>query len=60
MGPDVKRNTRINDLYKKAISRRYTWNEIREFAHAIGVSNSTAESYLVDVISRMKKAGYIK
>lgn len=60
MNGDARRHTRINDLYKKAISRKYTWKELRELARATGVSEPTARSYLDAVEAMMIKSGHLR
>lgn len=59
MGPDQKRHTRVVDLFNKARTQRYTWKEIMQMARLIGVSESTAKSYLLDVEARLNKIGVV-
>lgn len=54
------RNIRINDLYKKAITGKYTWKALREIARSYGVSRPTVTSYLRAVEAMLRKTGRIK
>ena len=54
------RNIRINDLYNKAKTGKYTWKELRVKARELGVSEPTVTSYLRTVEDMLRKAGRLK
>jgi len=60
MNGEYKRQTRINDLYKKAVSKKYTWKQLEQLAKATGVSQSTAKSYLIAVECMLIKSGQLR
>jgi len=57
---DTARNIRITSLYRKALTGKYTWKDLRNQARALGISEPTVKSYLDDVHARLVKAGYLK
>lgn len=54
------RHIQILDLYKKAKTRKYNWNDLRPSARSLGVSETIITSYLKDVEARMRRKGLIK
>lgn len=60
MKNDVIRHNRIMDLYKRAITGKYTWSQLFQQAKALGVSPSTAQSYLDAVEAMLIKVGKLK
>lgn len=60
MKSEVKRNMRIMDLYKKALTGKYTRTQLYNLAIGMGVSKPTAQSYIEVVKQRLQKRGLIK
>jgi len=62
---DEKRESRLRDLYQKALQLKFTKDGFFEYsmlldaAKHIGVSSSTAASYADAVIKRLEKAGHL-
>ena len=54
------RHIRVTDLYNRAKSGKYNWEELKTIARCYGVSEPTVTSYLNTVEAMLKKAGYIK
>lgn len=54
------RHIRILDLHKKAKTGKYNWNDLRQAARSLGISEATITSYLKDVEARLRKEGLIK
>lgn len=65
MKPTQKRDGRIDDLYNRAIRKKYTKDgifllaELVKDAIKIGVSKATGQSYADEVIVRLQKKGYL-
>jgi len=57
---DERRQHRINDLHRKALSGKYTWSQLYQFAIRTGVTPGVAKSYIAAVESRLEKAGHLK
>ena len=55
-----RRSQRIQTLFGKALTGKYTWRELILIAEAMGVSKSTAKSYVDAVENRLHKQGYLK
>ena len=60
MKTDVIRHNRIMDIYRKALTGKYTWTQLYQMAESMGVSKSTAKSYIDAVHQRLREARYIK
>jgi len=60
MRSDAARSLRIDGLYKKAKTGKYTWKDLKRMARALGVSEPTVKSYLDDVEARLIKGGFLK
>ncbi len=60
MKADYARSLRINGLYLKAITGNYTWAQLKTEALKLGVTGSTAKSYLDAVEARLNKKGMLK
>lgn len=60
MNSDQKRQRRITILYKKAITGKFTWKDLRAAARATGASEPTVKSYLVAVEAMMIKSGHLR
>ena len=59
MKTDVIRHNRIMDIYRKALTGKYTWTQLYQMAESMGVSKSTAKSYIDSVHQRLKEAGHL-
>ena len=55
-----RKHTRINLLYTKAKTGKYSWNQLEQIAINMGVKKPTAKEYLLEVEMMLKKAGYLK
>lgn len=60
MRPDYIRSTRIDTLFKKALTGKYTWDQLLSLALAMGVTKPTAKSYITSVEGRLHQKGYLK
>ena len=49
-----KRHTRISILTAKALTGKFTWKQLTAIALSMGVSDSTAKSYIDEVELRLK------
>ena len=53
------RHIRVTDLYNRAKSGKYNWEELRTIARGYGVSEPTVVSYLNTVEAMLKKVGQL-
>jgi len=54
------RHTRVLSLYGKAKTGKYDWDQLKQIALKIPVSNNTAKDYLEEVRVMLIKAGLLK
>ncbi len=60
MNKKEKRHSRVNSLYEKAKTGKFTWTQLKEMALKIPVSNNTANDYIDEVREMLIKSGYLK
>ena len=54
------RHGNIEFLYKKAMTGKYNWDDLKRMARSMGVSEPTVKSYLDAVRAKLVKMGHIK
>lgn len=54
-----KRHIRISILTTKALTGKFTWKQLTSIALSMGVSDSTAKSYIDEVELRLKSRGLL-
>lgn len=53
MKPDQIRSIRINALYTKALTGKYTWDDLTAIALKMGVSKKTADNYIETIYNKI-------
>jgi len=58
MTTKLARHQRIVTLTNAVMTRKYTWNEIRDLARNYGISEPTVKKYIDEVKARLRRANW--